>query len=182
MEGAEAGVVLGAGFAELEVVADDADDVGLLLDELGEVIGHAKLALLQRMGAQWRGCRTWVEAWRFFSILWGRIVVARSHEFEFSPSFGEVDAAAAVRSLIDKVGFEPDNAAGEVRRSFDGSVGPLYQIAYLMGALQFRALHKELVDSKKMTHREYADAVLHENSMPIEMLRAGLERQKLTSG
>ena len=33
-----------------------------------------------------------------------------------------------------------------------------------------------------MTHREYADAVLHENSMPIEMLRAGLERQKLTSG
>ena len=47
-----------------------------------------------------------------------------------------------VRSLIDKVGFEPDNAAGEVRRSFDGSVGPLYQIAYLMGALQFRARAK----------------------------------------
>jgi len=50
-----------------------------------------------------------------------------------------------------------------------------------MGALQFRALHKELVESKKMTDREFADAVLHENSMPIEMLRADLEQRKLTS-
>ena len=40
VEGAEAGVVLGSGLAELDVVADDADDVGLLLYELGEVIGH----------------------------------------------------------------------------------------------------------------------------------------------
>ena len=43
VEGAEAGVVLGAGFAQLEVVADDADDVGLLLDELGEVISHSEI-------------------------------------------------------------------------------------------------------------------------------------------
>ncbi len=42
VEGAEAGVVLGAGFAQLHVVADDLDDVGLLLDELGEVVGHAE--------------------------------------------------------------------------------------------------------------------------------------------
>ncbi len=40
VKGAEAGVVLGSGFAELEVVADDADDIGLLLDELSEVVGH----------------------------------------------------------------------------------------------------------------------------------------------
>ena len=94
---------------------------------------------------------------------------------------GKWTTQQCVQSLIDNVGFEPDNAAGEVRRSFDGSVGPLYQSAYLMGALQFRAMHKELVvDSKKMTEREFADAVLHENSMPIEMLRADLERQKLT--
>ena len=37
---AEAGVVLRAGFAQLDVVADDADDIGLLLDGLGEVVGH----------------------------------------------------------------------------------------------------------------------------------------------
>jgi uncharacterized protein (DUF885 family) len=85
-----------------------------------------------------------------------------------------------VQSLIDNVGFERENALAEVRRSFDGSVGPLYQCAYLMGALQFRAMHKELVDSKKMTDREFSDAVLHEGNMPIEMLRADLERQTLT--
>jgi uncharacterized protein (DUF885 family) len=106
----------------------------------------------------------------------------RSARVIFTMNFhlGKWTPQQCVQSLIDNVGFEPDNAAGEVRRSFDGSVGPLYQIAYLMGALQFRALHKELVDSKKMTDKEFADAVLHENSMSIEMLRADLERQKLT--
>jgi len=78
------------------------------------------------------------------------------------------------------VGFEPDNAAAEVRRSFDGSVGPLYQSAYLLGALQFRALHADLVGSGKMTDRAFHDAILHENTMPIELLRADLEQQKLT--
>jgi len=82
--------------------------------------------------------------------------------------------------LIKAVGHEPDNATAEVRRSFDGSVGPLYQSAYLMGALQFRELHKELVDSGKMTNRQFNDAVLHENEMPVEMLRAILTHQKLT--
>jgi uncharacterized protein (DUF885 family) len=107
----------------------------------------------------------------------------RSARVIFTMNFhlGKWTPQQCVQSLIDNVGFEPDNAAGEVRRSFDGSVGPLYQIAYLMGALQFRELHKELVDSKKMTDREFADAVLHENSMPVEMLRADLERQKLAS-
>ena len=42
MKRAEASVVLRAGLAQLEVVADDADDVHLLLDGLGEVVGHAK--------------------------------------------------------------------------------------------------------------------------------------------
>ena len=106
----------------------------------------------------------------------------RSARVIFTMNFhlGKWTPQQCVQSLIDNVGFEPDNASGEVRRSFDGSVGPLYQIAYLMGALQFRAMHKELVDSKKMTDKEFADAVLHENSMSIEMLRADLERQKLT--
>jgi Bacterial protein of unknown function (DUF885) len=84
-----------------------------------------------------------------------------------------------VQLLIDKVGFEPDNATAEVRRSFDGSVGPLYQSAYLLGGLQFRALHAELVDSKKMTDMAFHDAILHENSMPVELLRASLEHEKV---
>ncbi|HEV8137742.1 MAG TPA: DUF885 family protein [Pyrinomonadaceae bacterium] len=82
--------------------------------------------------------------------------------------------------LVNKVGHERDNATAEVRRSFDGSYGPLYQIAYLIGGLQQYAMHKELVDSGKMTNRQYNDALLHENRIPIEMIRASITKQKLT--
>ena len=106
----------------------------------------------------------------------------RSARIIFTMNFhlGRWTPAQCVQSLIDNVGFEPDNASAEVRRSFDGSVGPLYQSAYLLGALQFRALHHELVDSRKMSDRDFHDAVLHENFMPIELLRADLENQKLS--
>lgn len=82
--------------------------------------------------------------------------------------------------LVDRVGHERDNATAEVRRSFDGSYGPLYQIAYLIGGLQQYSLHRDLVDSKKMTNRQFNDALLHENRIPIEMIRAVLTNQKLT--
>lgn len=106
----------------------------------------------------------------------------RSARIIFTMNFhlGRWTPAQCVQSLIENVGFEPDNASAEVRRSFDGSVGSLYQSAYLLGALQFRALHHELVDSKKMTDREFHDAILRENFMPIELLRANLENQKLS--
>jgi len=82
--------------------------------------------------------------------------------------------------LVNRVGHERDNATAEVRRSFDGSYGPLYQIAYLIGGLQLYSLHRELVDSGKMTNRAFNDAVLKENRIPIEMVRASLTKQKLT--
>jgi uncharacterized protein (DUF885 family) len=82
--------------------------------------------------------------------------------------------------LVNRVGHERDNATAEVRRSLDGSYGPLYQIAYLIGGLQQYAMHKELVDSGKMTNRAYNDALLKENRIPIEMLRAAITNQKLT--
>jgi len=82
--------------------------------------------------------------------------------------------------LVDRVGHERDNATAEVRRSFDGSYGPLYQIAYLIGGLQQYSLHHELVDSGKMTNRQFNDALLHENRIPIEMIRAVVTNQKLT--
>jgi uncharacterized protein (DUF885 family) len=106
----------------------------------------------------------------------------RSARVIFTMNFhlGKWTPQQCVQFLIDAVGFEPDNATAEVRRSFDGSVGPLYQCAYLMGALQFRALRHEFVDSKKMTEREFHDAILHENAMPIELLRADLENLKMT--
>lgn len=106
----------------------------------------------------------------------------RSARVIFTMNFhlGKWTPQQCVQFLIDNVGFEADNASGEVRRSFNGSVGPLYQLSYLMGALQFRALHQELVDSGKMSNREFHDAILHESSMPIELLRADLENQPLS--
>jgi uncharacterized protein (DUF885 family) len=82
--------------------------------------------------------------------------------------------------LVNRVGHERDNATAEVRRSFDGSYGPLYQIAYLIGGLQIYAMHRELVKTGKMTNRAFNDAVLKENRIPIELVRASLTKQKLT--
>jgi uncharacterized protein (DUF885 family) len=100
--------------------------------------------------------------------------------FSLSFHLGLMTPQQCVEFLVKDVGHEPDNATAEVRRSFDGSVGPLYQCAYMLGALQFRAMHKELVESGKMTNREFHDAILQENSIPVELLRARLTHQKLT--
>ena len=48
------------------------------------------------------------------------------------------------------------------------------------GGLQFRALHKDLVESGKLTNRAFHDAVLKENRIPVEMVRALLSGQPLT--
>jgi len=40
-------------------------------------------------------------------------------------------------------------------------------------------LKRELVDSEKMTFKEFHDAVMRENAMPVEMVRALLTDQKL---
>ncbi len=86
----------------------------------------------------------------------------------------------AVDLLVDKVGHERENALAEVRRSFAGDYGPLYQMAYMMGGLQFYQLHKDLVGSGKMTDAQFHDAILKENAMPVEMVRAILTKQKLS--
>lgn len=82
--------------------------------------------------------------------------------------------------LVDKVGLERFVAESEVRRSFTGGYGPLYQLAYMIGALQMYELHKEVVGGKKMTDRQFNDAFLHNGTMPIEMFRALITDQKLS--
>ena len=94
---------------------------------------------------------------------------------------GEMEIQEMIDFLVDKVGHEKDGATGEVRRYVAGSYGPLYQCAYLVGGLQLRALHRELVGSGRMTNREFHDTVLRENSIPVEMIRASLTAQELTS-
>ena len=106
----------------------------------------------------------------------------RAARIIFSLSFhlGQMTPEECIDFLVKKVGHELDNATAEVRRSFNGTYSPLYQAAYMLGGLQIRALHAELVDSGKMTNRAFHDAILKENRIPIEMLRAGLTQQKLT--
>ena len=86
----------------------------------------------------------------------------------------------AVDFLVDRVGHERANAEAEVRRSFSGDYSPLYQVGYMWGGFQFRALYAELVESGQMTAREFHDAVLKGGRMPVEMVRARLTGQALT--
>ncbi len=99
--------------------------------------------------------------------------------FSLNYHLGKWTPQQCIDFLVDRVGHERANAEGEVRRSFTGGYGPLYQIAYMIGGLEFMALKRELVDTKKMTPKQYHDAILHENSMPIEMLRAILTNQAI---
>ena len=135
----------------------------------------------------------WALYWEF--LLWDRgfsktpedkigALFWRSHRaariiFSLNFHLGNWTPEQCVDLLVNKVGHERDNALGEVRRSFSGDYGPLYQMAYMMGGLQFHQLHRDLVDSKRMTDRQFHDAILKEGPIPVEMVRAVLTKQKL---
>jgi uncharacterized protein (DUF885 family) len=100
--------------------------------------------------------------------------------FSLNFHLGRMSPQECIDLLVEKVGHERDNATAEVRRSFSGDYPPLYQIAYMVGALQLRALHTEIVGSGRMGEKEFHDAVLKENAIPIEMLRAIMLGEPLT--
>jgi len=66
-----------------------------------------------------------------------------------------------------------------VRRSFNGDYSPLYQVGYMMGAIQIRALYADLVKTGRMPEKEFHDRILQGNAMPIELVRAALTGEKL---
>jgi uncharacterized protein (DUF885 family) len=131
----------------------------------------------------------WIEGWAVYweMLLWDLefprgpedrigMLFWRMHRcarVEFSMKFhlGQMTAEQCIDMLVDKVGHERATAEGEVRRSFGGAYPPLYQAAYLIGALQMRALRHELVDSGKMTNKAFHDAILKENCVPIAVTR-----------
>ncbi|OJW13309.1 MAG: X-Pro dipeptidyl-peptidase [Mucilaginibacter sp. 44-25] len=100
--------------------------------------------------------------------------------FSLNYHLGNWTPQQCINFLVDRVGHERANAEGEVRRSFAGGYSPLYQVAYLVGGLQLWGLKQELVDSGKMTFKQFHDAVMKENLIPIEMVRATLTDQQLT--
>ena len=106
----------------------------------------------------------------------------RCARIQFSLGFhlGRMTPQECIDFLVERVGHERENAEAEVRRSFEGGYGPLYQLAYMIGALQFRALYAELVRSGRMSARAFHDAVLTGGNLPIELVRARLTGQALT--
>ncbi|MGA2585526.1 MAG: DUF885 family protein [Candidatus Aminicenantales bacterium] len=102
--------------------------------------------------------------------------------FSLKFHLGEWSPQECIDYLVDKVGHERENATAEVRRSFGGGYGPLYQAAYLIGALQMRELRREIVDSGQMTIKQFHDAVIQMGNIPIALLRLELGKQKLAPG
>lgn len=136
------------------------------------------------------GTPFWTEGWALYweFILWDKgfprnakdkvgMLFWRMHRcvriiFSLNYHLEKMTPQECIDLLVDKVGHERANAEAEVRRSFEGSYGPLYQIAYMIGALEFYALRDEVVNSGKMTEKEYHDLIMSQNAMPVEILRA----------
>ena len=112
-------------------------------------------------------------------MLWWRMHRAARIIFSLNFHLGRWTPEQCIDFLVNRVGHERFTATGEVRRSFAGNYSPLYQVAYMMGGLQIRSLYKELVETKKMTAKQFHDSILKTGSMPIEMLRAVLTTQPL---
>lgn len=83
---------------------------------------------------------------------------------------GQMTPTAMIDFLVDRVNHERFTATSEVRRFIGGDYSPLYQCAYMIGGLQIRELEKEFVTSKKMTYRQFHDAILHSGPVPIKMI------------
>ena len=113
-------------------------------------------------------------------MLWWRMHRAARIIFSLNYHLGRWTPEQSIDFLVNNVGHDRFTASGEVRRSFEGNYSPLYQVAYMMGGLQLRALHKELVGPGKLTVKQFHDRVMQSGSIPIESLRALLTNQRLT--
>jgi uncharacterized protein (DUF885 family) len=163
--------------------------------------GHHLQGFMNQRYRTWRGAFSTpfaVEGWSlYWELLMWDLNFAKSPEnrigmlfwrmhrcariiFSLSFHLEKMTPQECIDFLVDRVAFEPDNAAGEVRRSFQGGYGPLYQAAYLLGGLQLRGLRGELVDSGQLTNKQFHDEILRQGNMPIALLRLVLGKQKLT--
>lgn len=139
----------------------------------------------------------WIEGWALYweMNLWDKgfaktpedrigMLFWRMHRcariiFSLSYHLEKMTPQQCIDFLVSRVGHEYANAEAEVRRSFMGGYGPLYQIAYMIGGMQLYELKKEILQSGKMSEKNFHDNVLKENCIPIEILRAILLQQEL---
>jgi Bacterial protein of unknown function (DUF885) len=162
---------------------------------------HLQQFMTARYNAHRRAFATpfWTEGWSLYweMLLWDDgfprtpenrvgMLFWRMHRqariiFSLRFHLGEWSPQQCIDFLVDRVGHERANAEAEVRRSFNGTYPPLYQLAYMIGGLQFRAMHAELVQTGKMTNRQFHDTIMQTGSMPVEMVRASLTKQTLAA-
>jgi len=140
----------------------------------------------------------WTEGWSLYweLVLWDKKFPASPEDrigmlfwhmhrcariiFSLNYHLGKWTPQECIDFLVNRVGHEKANAEGEVRRSFNGSYPPLYQLSYLTGGRQFYALRQELVVKQhKMTEKQFHDTIMHLNTMPIEMIRAIMTNQPI---
>jgi hypothetical protein len=132
----------------------------------------------------------WTEGWALYweFVLWDLdfarndpdrmgMLFWRAHRaariiFSLNYQLGHWTPQQCVDFLVARVGHERANAEAEVRRSTQAP--PLYQAAYMLGALQLRSLYEELVESGRMSAMQFHDTVLTGGPMPIELVRARL--------
>lgn len=164
--------------------------------------GHHLQAFYQARYNQYRNTFStpfWTEGWAVYwemvmydggfpkspedrvGMLFWRMHRAARIIFSLKFHLGQMTPEQAIDFLVDKVGHERANATAEVRRSFNGSYPPMYQAGYMLGALQLRALHAEVVGKGKMSEKAFHDAVLMGNQMPIELVRARILGLPLTA-
>jgi len=162
---------------------------------------HLQQFMNQRYETQRRMFRTpfWTEGWALYwefvlyendfanspedriGMLYWRMHRAARIVFSLNYHLGNWTPQQSIDYLVEKVGHEYANAEAEVRRSFEGNYGPLYQIAYMVGAMQFYSLRMELVESGQMSEMKFHDTILKNNSIPVAMVRALLTEQELSS-
>jgi uncharacterized protein (DUF885 family) len=159
---------------------------------------HLEAFMTARYSEHRRTFRTpfFVEGWAlYWEIVFWNLGYARSPEERIGMLFwrmhrcarivvslkfhlGQMTPAQMVDFLVDRVGHERLGATSEVRRFIGGSYSPLYQCAYMIGGLQLKALHDELVPGR-MSDLQFNDAVLRLGAIPIELVRASLNSQAL---
>ena len=160
---------------------------------------HMQMFSMERNNPHRRFFNTpfWIEGWALWweFLLWDRgfpvtpenrggMLFWRTHRcarivFSLNFHLGKWTPQECIDYLVDTVGHDRHTATGEVRRSFNGNYPPLYQAAYMIGAIQVRALHNELVSGGTMGIKDFHDEFIRGSIMPIEMVRARMKRELL---
>lgn len=102
--------------------------------------------------------------------------------FSLNYHLGNWTPQQCIDYLVERVGHEYANAEAEVRRSFTGNYGPLYQIAYMIGGMEIYSLYKDHVETDQISAVEFHDTILRNGSIPIRMVRAILTEEELEQG